>query len=94
MPFHSSLKICRCLLFNPRQIILGGQRSDLETMGGGNSLLTESADKCSARMNAGGWWLVDAQPAEEVGGGIIKGWAGSVSGIRIEGKQEENTKKG
>ena len=51
MPFHSSLKICRCLLFNLRQIILGGQRSDLETMGGRegvNSLLTESADKCSA----------------------------------------------
>ena len=53
-------------------------------------------------MNAGGWWLVDggcrwmvdAQPAGEVGGGIIKGWAGSASGIRIEGKQEENTKKG
>ena len=53
-------------------------------------------------MNAGGWWLVDggcrwmvdAQPAGEVGGGIIKGWAGSASGIRIEGKQDENTKKG
>ena len=45
-------------------------------------------------MNAGGGWLVDAQLAEEVGGGIIKGWAGSLSGIRIEGKQDENTKKG
>ena len=38
--------------------------------------------------------MVDDQLAEEVGGGIIKGWAGSVSGIRIEGKQDENTKKG
>ena len=38
--------------------------------------------------------MVDAQPAGEVGGGIIKGWAGSASGIRIEGKQDENTKKG
>ena len=45
-------------------------------------------------MNAGGGWLVDAQLAEEVGGGIIKGWAGSLSGIRIEGKQHENSKKG
>ena len=36
---------------------------------------------------------MDAQLVEEVGGGIIKGWAGSASGIRIEGKQVENTKK-